>query len=296
MEYINCILCSEDNTERVYTGKDSRYNITAETFNVVRCKRCGLVYINPRPTKLEIRKYYPRNYVTREKLNNPVWLRNRLKRYKTKKNMLFLKNPWYIRLPKETNILDIGCGAGDLLIRLKELGCNTYGIDIDEITSTYLRKTFNLNVINRDVDNGIPFSSNFFDLVIMKHSLEHVHNPDKVIKEVRRIMKSDGLLFIGVPNIDSFVSRLTKEKWVDLDIPRHLFHFTPLTISILLNKNGFHIERIYHKLKVSRRSLNALIATTPLHFFLPKSFKKILGIIFSLLYKGENIVVYARKK
>lgn len=297
MEYLNCILCNEDDTEKVLTGKDFRYGTSDEMFAVVRCKKCKLVYINPRPTKDDISRYYPENYRTRETLKSAARIERRMRKYKTKRRALLFKNPWYINFPAETIVLDIGCGVGELLLRLKELSCNAYGADVDEITSKYLHETMNLNVAVCDIDSGTPFSDNFFDVIIMRHSLEHVHNPADVLREVKKIMKPGGLLVIGVPNIDSFVSKITKEKWNDLDIPRHLFHFNPLTISALLHKSGFSIESIRHEFKVSRDSLKDWMATIPLPFFLlAKPFKKIIGILFSILHKGEWIVVKARKK
>lgn len=294
MEYINCILCNEDNTEKYLTGRDFRYKTSDETFTIVRCKKCKLVYMNPRPPKDKMPYYYPDNYRTRKMLN-PSLIKSRIKIFRNKRKALFFKNPWYIDLPFGTNVLDIGCGTGELLLRLKELGCNAYGIDIDEMTSKYLREIMNLNVMTCDIDNGTLFQSDFFDAAIMSHSLEHVYYPIDVLKEVRRILKPNATLIIGVPNIDSCISKITRENWGDLDIPRHLFHFTPSTISTLLNTVGFSIEKIYHELRVRRISLERLIATTPLPSFrIPKFLTNIMGKILAILHKGERIVVIAR--
>jgi SAM-dependent methyltransferase len=167
--------------------------------------------------------------------------------------------------------LDIGCGSGELLLRLKELGCNAYGVDIDEITSKYLSET-----MGRDVDNGTPFQAYFFEVVVMRHSLEHVHNPVNALQEIKRIMRPNGRLIIGVPNIDSFVSKITGEKWVDLDTPRHLFHFTPSTVSILLSRVGFTVENIYHEFKASRKCLKKWMIITHLHFLVSNPFMIIM--------------------
>jgi 2-polyprenyl-3-methyl-5-hydroxy-6-metoxy-1,4-benzoquinol methylase len=298
MEYINCIICNRNDSEQFLTGRDFRYNTSEETFTIVKCKRCGLLYVNHRPTKDEIGQYYPDNYRTRETLKSAVQIENKIKKYyKTKRSRLFFKNPWYIDLPIGTTVLDIGCGAGELLLRLKELGCNAYGIDVDEITSKYLSKTMNLKVINCDIDNGTQFQADFFDVIIMQHSLEHVHNPLNVLTEVSRIIKPKGILIIGVPNIDSYISQVTRENWGDLDIPRHLFHFTPSTISALLNTVGFSIETIQHEFRISRPSLKRWMATIPSPLiFMPKPLTDLIGIAFSLLHKGERIVVKARKK
>lgn len=295
MEHINCILCKKDNTETILSGKDFRYKMSDETFTIVRCRECKLVYVNPRPPKDTISRYYPNNYRTR-KLLKPALIERKIKTFRTKRRALFFKNPWFMDFPPNTNVLDIGCGAGELLLRLRELGCNAYGIDIDEITSKYLREVMNLNVITCDIESGISFQSDFFDVIVMRHSLEHVYNPVHVMREVRRTLKPGGLLIVGVPNIDSFISRVTGACWGDLDIPRHLFHFTTFTISTLLRNAGFSIENIHHEMRARRISLERRIAAISLlPFRIPKSLMSMVGKILAVSRKGERIVVVARK-
>lgn len=111
MEYINCILCNKNNTETILTGKDLRYKISDEAFTIVRCKKCKLVYLNPRPSKNIISKYYPNNYRTRKMLKTEL-IENKIKTFRTKRRALFFKNPWYLDFTSGRNVLDIGCGAG----------------------------------------------------------------------------------------------------------------------------------------------------------------------------------------
>lgn len=295
MEYINCILCNKDNTETILTVKDFRYKTSDETFTIVRCRKCKLVYLNPRPSKDTISKYYPDNYRTRKMLKTEL-IESKIKTFRTKRKALFFKHPWYLEFPAGTNVIDIGCGSGELLLRLKELSCNAYGIDIDDTTSKFLREVMSLNVTTWDIDDGIPFPDDFFDVIIMRHSLEHIYNPVHVLHEIRRALKPDGLLLIGVPNIDSFVSKITGIYWGDLDVPRHLFHFSPSTISTLLNEAGFSIEKFHHEMRARRISIERRIAAIPLPTFrIPKPFMNIMGKILALLRKGERIVVLAKK-
>lgn len=297
MEYINCILCKEDNMVTVLKGTDLRYSTSNESFNIVRCKKCGLVFINPRPEKTEIGKYYPDNYRTRKTLNAES-LKKRIKKYENRFIALRINNPWYMDIPPGANVLDIGCGSGELLMKLNELGCNAYGIDVDEITSKYLCEEMKFNVTTCDIDDGSSFEEDFFDVVIMRHSLEHVHDPVKVMREVRRIIKTNGELIIGVPNIGSIIAKLTGEYWADLDIPRHLFHFNPQTISALLINSGFSVEKIFHEFKVMNRSnIKRWISAKSLSFFTGlRPVVTLTGKIASMFHKGEWIVVKARKE
>lgn len=289
------IICNEDNTEIFLRGKDLRYHTSDEIFNLVKCKKCGFVYLNPRPSKREIDKYYPKNYRTRQTLDLSS-INRRIKKYRIKRNYVIFENPWYMNFPEGSKILDIGCGSGELLLRLKELKCDGYGIDIDEVTSNYLKEK-GLNVINHDADKGLPFSDETFDAVIMRHSIEHFHNPLNVLKEVKRVLKSEGLLIIGIPNINSFTAKISKDLWGDLDLPRHLFHFTPATITKLLKTLNFSVDKIYHESKISRKTISALTKGLPFLTILRiKSIIKLLGFAFMVFRGGEWIVIKAHKK
>jgi SAM-dependent methyltransferase len=297
MEHIGCIVCEKDDTREILSGHDSRYGVSDEVFIVVRCNVCGLVYVNPRPAKDEIGRYYPPNYRTRETVQSSASVERRTRKYAEKRSALLFRNPWYIELDAGMTVLDAGCGAGEFLARAKALGCDAHGVDIDEATSTFLRETMHLNVMQCDIDAGTPFQTDFFDIVVMRHSLEHAHNPLNALREVRRIMKPTGLLVIGVPNIESLVSKITREKWKDLDIPRHLFHFSPSTLQALSHKAGLSVERIHHEFKVSKDSLRDWMGTGPLQSFLSsKPLRRVGGALLSLLRRGEWIVVKARNR
>lgn len=297
MEHIRCIVCERDDTSRILSGHDSRYGVSNEVFIVVRCNVCGLVYVNPRPAKDEIARYYPPNYRTKDTVQSPASVERRMRKYAAKRDAWFFTNPWHLDLSSEMKVLDIGCGAGEFLARAKALGCDAYGVDIDEGTSTFLRETLHLNVMQCDIDAGTPFQDNLFDVVVMRHSLEHAHNPLNALREVRRIMKQTGLLVIGVPNIESLVSKITREKWKDLDIPRHLFHFSPSTLQDLVDKAGLSVECLHHEFKVSKDSLRDWMGAGPLQSFLSSNpVRRVGGVLLSLLRRGEWIVVKARTR
>lgn len=111
-----------------------------------------------------------------------------------------------------------------------------------------------------------------------------------------RVLKKGGNLIIGVPNIDSFLAKLGKELWSDLDVPRHLFHFNPITIKNLLNKTGFLVENISHEYKISKKTLNRITEKNKFLLIIKLKFiLKMLGILLSILKSGEWIVVKAKK-
>lgn len=129
------------------------------------------------------------------------------------------------------------------------------------------------------------YEENTFDAVIMWHVLEHLPHPEKTLAEIRRILKPGGRLILAVPNFGSLQSQRTGNDWFHLDLPRHLYHFTPETLQRLLTCNGFHSESVRHMAMLQNsfgwlQSLLNRISGTP------------RNSLYSLLHRGgEHPVV-----
>ena len=236
MENVNCNICSSHEIELVLKAKDYRFKLGSKEFNLVKCKCCSLIYINPQPTKNEIIKFYPlkRYYPSGTlitKLVSDFILRRAEKIVKKYK--------------KHGRLLDIGCGGGDFLGKMKHNKFVLYGIDIStEACNIAKNKVGNsAEIINSELKH-CSFPDNFFDVITLWHVLEHVKNPMRLLIETKRILKNDGILIIGLPNIDSIAFKIFKKYWIDLDIPRHYYHFSLLTISNLLKVTGLKINNI----------------------------------------------------
>jgi SAM-dependent methyltransferase len=295
VESINCAVCGLDSTEAFLTGKDIRYMTTEDSFTLVRCRGCGLAYMNPRPTKDEIGKYYPDNYRTHETLEDARKFKERLRRHSKRRTVVLLRNPWYLAPRRGSRVLDIGFGAGEMLQRLKGMGCECFGIDVDGGNVTRVRERLGLDVRACDIERGSDFGPDFFDVVIMRHSLEHIHNPREALREVWRVLKPGGRLLVGVPNIESAVFKLTGSRWGHLEVPRHLFHFSPKTLRLLLERTGFAVQAVRHEIKVSTRSLRRL-SSPPLLARLIIKKPSTAGTVLALLRRGEWIMAEATKK
>jgi len=256
MERVNCNLCKGDNPVFLFTAKDTN-QIYKGNFNLVRCKNCGLVYINPRPSKKDILQYYSHQYYGFEDTDIGAYLRRR-------------KAGEYIqKFVKSGKILDIGSGKGLFLSVMKELGFESYGIEFSPIAANFARKTYEVNVFNGELEEA-KFPSEYFDIVTMWQVLEHLSYPLESLQEIFRIMKKNGLLIIAVPNFSSIQSRIFRDKWYPLDLPRHLYQFEPKTLRKMFLKTGFKIVKINY--------FN--------HFINFVSFKK--SILNVLLFKGNK--------
>lgn len=137
-------------------------------------------------------------------------------------------------LQPKSRLLDLGCGTGAFLAFMKKRGFQVYGIESNPKARGICLKN-NLEVW--DTEKGLAPSS--FDMISLWHVLEHLPEPEIYITAFKGFLKPQGLLFVAVPNFESHDSIHYKEDWAALDVPRHLWHFTPKGLIKMLNELGF---------------------------------------------------------
>jgi ubiquinone/menaquinone biosynthesis C-methylase UbiE len=238
-----CNLCGSKDFQFLFEAKDM-LNYSKETFKLYKCKKCGLVFINPQP---DVSKYYPKEYysfdIKRSKINetlHKLYYKSIITRVLLKPLRKLLK--FRDLKAKKGRILDIGSGSGEFLIIMKQLGMKCYGIEPGKFNKEFTEKN-KLEIKNYQLENA-KYPDNFFDIITMRHSLEHVQDPLKTLKEAKRILKPKGEVIIEIPNIDSTMYKRFGKYWVNLDVPRHLFNFSEKTIEKYAKKVGFKIKRM----------------------------------------------------
>jgi SAM-dependent methyltransferase len=146
---------------------------------------------------------------------------------------------------KGGKILDIGCGNGTELYKLKAMRWEAHGVEMDGPASERARSK-GILVFTGDLLEA-RYPDQFFHVVRMSFVLEHLPNPRETLREIRRILAPRGRIYISVQNARSLHYRLFGPRWFSLDVPRHLFTFTPATIerlfsSLDLELKGFWCE------------------------------------------------------
>jgi 2-polyprenyl-3-methyl-5-hydroxy-6-metoxy-1,4-benzoquinol methylase len=136
------------------------------------------------------------------------------------------------------NFLDVGAGVGTLVAAAAGRGFAARGVEVSAWAGRFAREEKGLDVRTGLLEEA-GFPDDHFDVITINHVLEHVPQPAQTIAEIRRILKHDGLLVIGVPNIDSLMAGLRGKKWASLRPAEHLWHFTPATLKKLLAQGGF---------------------------------------------------------
>lgn len=218
------------------------YFLSGENFSLFRCSKCEFVFTQDHPGKENISSYYKsEDYVshsnTREGIVNKLY-------HLSRGYMLGRKRKLIQKLTKRKtgNILDVGSGTGFFLNHMKEHGWDVTGIEPSEEGRKFCRDQFALEI--QDEKTLFTLDKDSYDVVTLWHVLEHVQDVDDYMIKVRSILKKDGILIIALPNCNSLDAAIYKEKWAAYDVPRHLWHFTPLSFKKLATKYQFQLLKM----------------------------------------------------
>lgn len=249
---VSCNLCGSDRFEVVLPALEAveqalneRYRSSSDDIcrdQVVRCRDCELVYINPRPPLEHIHQGYAEaideTYVSQAE--------GRLHAFRRiARQISRLKDPDGGRL------LDVGAAAGFFLVAAREQGWKVEGIELSSWLADWAKQHFDLTIHTAPLREG-QFPPDHFDAITMFDVLEHVEDPTATVRIVREVLKDDGLFVLSYPDWGSIFARLLKRRWWFL-LSVHLYYFTRQTIRRLLEQNGFEViamQRLYPSLQL----------------------------------------------
>jgi len=255
MRSMKCNLCGSDNC--VTISRKARFGIRV---NNVVCKSCGLVYINPRPEKKYIDKFYLKRYreIYSGSDNPKEFDRQKSQDQDVIDRLEFMERGLGYLKPrlKTRRVLDIGCATGYLFPYFKNKGWDFMGIEPSKSYSEYGRKKYGTPIVNSTLEN-VKLKRNFYDFIIMSHVLEHLDNPAESLKLLHGSMRPGALLYIEVPNIMKPYGHLN-----NFFQNAHLYNFSPQTLRKICAKYGFSLE----KMESSRTFIKALFTKTNKHY------------------------------
>ncbi|MGQ9599812.1 MAG: class I SAM-dependent methyltransferase [Anaerolineae bacterium] len=236
MEYVSCNLCGRDDTQFLFDGWD-RLHGQPGRFRMVRCRQCGLIYLNPRPLPSQIGRYYPEDYPSYQGSRRSAQSRvaHRAWRYGVGKRLRAVA-----AFQPPGRLLDVGCADGAFVAFAREQGWDAYGVELNPVAAAFCRDTLNLPVITGDLLQA-AYPPAYFDGVTLWSVLEHLHDPMAALREIHRILRPGGLVVLATPNPRSVDARLFGPAWVGYDMPRHLYIFPDEVLEQMLSQTGFRI-------------------------------------------------------
>jgi SAM-dependent methyltransferase len=234
-----CPACAGARLKPFRRSVDFHYQIPGE-FDTERCQDCGLVMVSPMPSVSDLGRLYPDDYYSYQTPSLPKPWKRALKR------LVGLHRETMVpRRERPGTMLDVGCGAGQYLIEMQARGWKVFGSELNKGGAAAGARA-GLDIRSGELTQA-SFEPGSFDFVRLNHSFEHIPNPHSVLAEARRLLKPDGRLFIGVPNADGMMARLFGRYWWFAGLPVHTYGYTPLSLSKVLERNGFRVERLrYH--------------------------------------------------
>lgn len=145
--------------------------------------------------------------------------------------------------PATGRLLDVGCGDGTFLDRMRWLGWEVEGIEPDPQAAQSARERYGLAIRSERIeDAGLPESG--FDAVTMNHAIEHVPDPVRVLAMISRSLRAGGTFVARTPNLESFGHRVFQDAWMHLDPPRHLHLFSPATLRACAEAAGLAVRSL----------------------------------------------------
>ncbi len=234
----SCALCDGSVFELAIRAEDHHYGNDG-SWDYSRCLGCGLLGLNPMPSDENLGKFYPNTYYSFQDFTKPESKSRALIR-----KLLLIKlgtlDPVF---EKPGRVLDIGCGSGRFLYQMRSKGWGVFGVEPSKAASEAGKRLGALDIFNGNlIEAGFPHD--YFDYIRLNHSFEHIANPNEVLDEIRRLLRPGGKLLIGVPNIESLNARFFRAYWWYLGAPVHTYNYSADTLTAMLKKHGFRVERV----------------------------------------------------
>jgi len=222
-------------------GVEERWLLRERGLNIVRCRHCGHVYVNPCPTAEELEAFY-QEYFPPE--GSALWAEQMLGVFR-REGIEWLRR----RGVRPGRALDVGCGYGFFLRDLRSRGWEVAGVEPAREPARHAREELGLDVHTGTL-KAAPFPSETFDLVTLWYVLEHVAEPMQVLRQSAGLLRPGGLLIVRVPNgnvrIDRVLARLGRraESFLLINPPRHLNDFTAGTVPLALERAGLQLLEV----------------------------------------------------
>jgi SAM-dependent methyltransferase len=222
---------------------ERRVNFRDGPFEVVTCTVCGLVYVTPRLQGQALLDVYDEGYW---KSDNPKqrgyadYARESALYLRTFQKRMALVKRW---IPEKARILDVGCAAGYFLRIAQQHGHDVHGVELSPAIAHEAVTALGADRVHvGTLDEAIAVKGHApasFDLVTLWDVIEHVPDPQHVLRTIRGLMKPGGRLLIETQNVASRWARLLGPRWHHYKHHEHLYHFDPQTIRRLLGDCGF---------------------------------------------------------
>ncbi len=299
-----CPICRAPDWEHFCSVPDRLRKIADQKWEIVRCRSCGLGRTEPSPDENDLMAYYPPGYwgdvvKTLDRFQSGRLVSARSWRQEAEKVRLLE------RYLGKGSLLDVGCGDGKFLWGLDGGRWRRTGLEPSRQVVELVRE----RIPDIDFVIGNLFSSRLqpgaFDAITFWHVLEHLPEPRRVMRRARDLLRPEGWLIISLPNLDSLQARIFRRHWYAFDdVPRHLFHYSPRSLALLLEQEDFEVcdqlgfSRIigFHCLKHSLVNWSESLFCSRAPYYSLKPILPLWALLERVVRRSGIVTLVARKR
>ena len=227
MSQANCPICGEPDLKYLYSAQDRLLN-GEKKYGVLFCSNCPAGISDITVSDNYFQEAYPVEYYTKIiRADNTCDVSNQMSLLDSHGDV------------KGKKVLELGCAGGDLLYSLSDKGAKVFGVE----PSGYARNI----ALGRGIKvfRGIEeIKEKDFDLIILFDVLEHIANPLHIMQTIYELLSPSGLVVLSAPNFASLEAKVLKKRWFALELPRHLFHFTPSAVKVLAERSHLRLKSV----------------------------------------------------
>ena len=240
INYTLCPVCGSAGISEVLKVKDN--TVSQQYFYIYHCSNCQVRFTQNVPSEASMGDYYrSEDYIshtdTAKGLINRIY--QMVRNYSINQKKKLIKSATGLA---KGSLLDVGSGTGYFAAAMKEDSWDVTALEPDEGARKVAREQHSLTELPVAELFNLPEKK--FDAITLWHVLEHVHDVNKYISTFKKLLTENGKLFIAVPNYTSYDAKEYGEYWAAYDVPRHLYHFTPHTMKLLMKEQGLKIVDI----------------------------------------------------
>lgn len=267
-----CYLCGRQGN-LLYRGLRDQIFGAPGTWSIAYCPRCQLAWLNPRPIPEDIGKLYANYYThadlgtaaaeqstSRQRIKNAILaagfgydaliagkskdlhLGRALSRVRLFYDLAGASVMW-LPSSRKGRLLDVGCGNGAFLGRMRELGWQVVGVEPDPVAGRVAQQRGLEVYMGTLEDTGLAEES--FDAITLNHVIEHLHNPIETLKVCQRLLRRGGWVVVVTPNVQSLGRRYFGQAWRGWHCPHHLYLFSLSSLSSCARQAGFSNPRVW---------------------------------------------------
>lgn len=238
IHYHTCPACDANAIQFALSAMD--HTVSGESFPIWHCNDCGLRFTQDVPGAAGIGPYYQsEDYISHSNTSkgfiNRLYQRVRKKTLRAKRKLIEESTGLI-----NGSLLDVGSGTGAFVHEMKERGWQVTGLEPDQGARKVAKESFAVEL--EDIRTFFELPAESFDAITLWHVLEHVHELHGYMDQLKKLLKKEGRIFIAVPNYTSKDAAIYQEYWAAYDVPRHLYHFSPRSMSRLAARHGLKLQ------------------------------------------------------